>query len=340
MTVKTRHKATIYDIAQLAGNSPSTVSYALNGTWKQRRIKPETVEKIKKIASENGYQVNLQARNLRKATSGLLGMILPEHDTRFFAELSQAFALNVRQREACPAIVLSGRGSEGQIESTRSLISYNVDAIVIAGATDPLPLSRICREAKVPHVFVDHASPDAPSVTTDSTKGAQELTRAMFARADKLRLDPKSQTYFLGGDAYLPSTRERALGFTKAASAAHVPILDDRIITCGYSSDSAERALTELYDARGALPSLLFVNSIICFEGVVRFLAQLPEREIERCVLGCFDYDPFVPLMRFPVLMMRQRADLLISEAFAKLDSGSSEVSLSYVAPDLIFDRA
>lgn len=334
--MKERQKATIYDIAQLAGNSASTVSYALNGTWKKRRIKPETVEKIKKIAKENGYRVNLQARNLRNATSGLLGMILPEHDTRFFAELSQAFAQEVRNRESCPAIVLSGRASKAQEESIRSLISYNVDAIVIAAATDPNPLAKICAEAGVPHVFVDHASDQAPSVVTDNAFGAKKLTESILERTRIAGTSGFQDVYFLGGDIGLPSTQDRISGFCEAHDGRLDRPAEDRIIACGYAAEPTTQALKKLHEQLGRLPAALFVNSIICFEGVVRHLATLEEQEISKCVLGCFDYDPFVPLMRFPVLMVRQRADLMIEVAFSKLDDGVGSPSLSMVPPDLL----
>ena len=85
--MKSRQKITIYDIAKKAGASPSAVSAALNGDWKQRRLKQETVERIKQVACDEGYSANLQARGLRKAESGLAGMVLPDHENRFFAEL-------------------------------------------------------------------------------------------------------------------------------------------------------------------------------------------------------------------------------------------------------------
>ena len=54
-------KTTIYDLAQLTGASPSTVSAALNGSWRERRIKESTVRQIQRIAAREGYRTNLQA---------------------------------------------------------------------------------------------------------------------------------------------------------------------------------------------------------------------------------------------------------------------------------------
>ena len=133
--MKSRQKITIYDIAKKAGASPSAVSAALNGDWKQRRLKQETVERIKQVACDEGYSANLQARGLRKAESGLAGMVLPDHENRFFAELSQQFAREAHDRGLCPAIVHAGRDADAQLRSVESLIAYSVDLVMIAGAT-------------------------------------------------------------------------------------------------------------------------------------------------------------------------------------------------------------
>ena len=75
MNSNLKRKATIYDLAQAAGISPSTISAILNGTWKQRRISEETAQRVQQLADARQYSVNRQARGLRKNRSGLIGMI-------------------------------------------------------------------------------------------------------------------------------------------------------------------------------------------------------------------------------------------------------------------------
>ena len=102
-------KATIYDIARLSGASPSTVSAALSGAWKARRISEAKVKAIRKIAEEQGYTANLQARGLRQARSGLVGLVIPVHDNRFFSSMSQSFEAQARQRGLVPVIASAMR---------------------------------------------------------------------------------------------------------------------------------------------------------------------------------------------------------------------------------------
>ena len=118
--MKPTQKQTIYDIAKRIGTSSSTVSASLNGTWKARRIKESTAERMIALAREMGYSVNLQARGLRTARSGLVGLLLPEHNNRFFSDLSQSFTLEARQRGQCPIIIATQRDPDAEVETVRT----------------------------------------------------------------------------------------------------------------------------------------------------------------------------------------------------------------------------
>ncbi|MCU0912279.1 MAG: LacI family DNA-binding transcriptional regulator [Rhodobacteraceae bacterium] len=336
--MKTGQKSTIHDIARKAGVSPSAVSAALNGSWEKRRLSRTTVERILEVARSENYSVNLQARGLRQARSGLAGMVLPDHENRYFAELSQCFAAEAHARGLCPAIVHAGRDAAEQLRSVESLIAYAVDLVMIAGASDPPALAQACRDAHVAHVFVDHPCAEAPSVVSDNLSGAAELTRRLLSdMAPPEAGDPAGWLYFLGGAAHLPASSERIRGFRAEAGAAGALFdAEAQIRACGYESHRAEAELAALCDRLGRLPAGLFVNSIGCFEGVVRFLGGLSEDAIAACTFGCFDYDPFGTLLRFPLRMVRQRADLIVAEAYRQLDAGASGPRLVRIAPDLL----
>jgi LacI family fructose operon transcriptional repressor len=337
MPLKPGRKTTIYSIAQKAQASPSAVSSALNGTWKKRRLKKETVERILHVAREEGYRTNLQARGLRMARSGLAGLILPSHENRFFAELSQKFAEESQARGYCPAIVHAGRDAQAQAQALRDLLSFSVDRVVIAGAANPAPLARLCREAALPHVFVDHACAEAPSVVTDNRAAAAELTDALLKDVAVARPDDRgSWVYLLGGDDNSPASVERVEGFRERMQAAKVFFAEEQIITCGYDPDRTMTTLRALHRSLGRLPAGLFVDSIDCFEGVVRYLAQIPEAEACGTRFGCFDHDPFATLLRVPLRMVRQRSDVMIAEAFRQLDSGGQGRALIRVACELV----
>ncbi|MCD1618017.1 LacI family DNA-binding transcriptional regulator [Salipiger marinus] len=330
-------KETIYDIAQKAGASASTVSAALNGTWKKRRIAKVTAERIIAIAQEQGYSANLQARALRTSRSGLVALLIPEYN-RFFSNIAQTFSAEVRARNQCPVIISTARDPEEERRTVSDLTAWNIDAIFFVGSVAPEDLSRHCTAAQVPHVFVDQPCAIAPSVVTDSRTGAHILTReiiaSMRARGVPIGASPRDTIYFVGGDRLLPSTRNRVEGFSEALY-AHLGRLDpDQIIAQTYDLDAATASISALYTRLGGLPRGLFINSDSVFEGALRFLATLPEAELTSCSFGVFDYEPYGQLLRFPVHMMRQRHKMLVHRAFALLDEASPPV-IEMVQPEL-----
>ena len=332
-----KRKTTIYDVAAASGVSASTVGSVLNGTWPKRRISKDLADRVLGVAADLGYRQNRQASALRTQRSGLIGMILPLHDNRYFSSLSQAFEAEARQRGLCPMVVSTLRDPDEEKRTVATLISHNVDRLFIAGATDPDPLSRMCAGAGIPHINVDLPGVLAASVVTDNFYGATELTRYLIERSSGAA--QVSDLHFIGGNKADFNTVERIRGFreTLVSATGNAPN-PDQINPCGYGPDAAEQATRALLDRLGALPKALFVNSTIAFEGVFRVLKELPDTAFRQFSVGCFDWDPFLSHLHFPVAMVRQDAKAMIRTAFAVLDDSKPSVaSMTLIRPELMF---
>lgn len=338
MTTHSR-KATIFDIAKLAGASPSTVSAALSGAWKSRRISETTVELIRRIADEQGYSTNMQARGLRQARSGLVGMIIPVHDNRYFSSMSQSFESFARDRGLVPVIASSMRDPDEERRIVQTLISYAVDYIFVAGATDPAAITDLCNAANLRHVFVDLPGPGAPSVISDNYHGAKVLTQTLLD-AQAHSADPaRDRLFFIGGVATDYATSRRIEGFRDVLTAAGLPPDPDQIIACGYPPRRAMQEVAALCDRLGGLPAGLFVNSLTAFEGVLGHFVHLPPGSFDTSVIGCYDYDPFAAYLQFPVHMVRQDSHRLIAEAYCLIDTPHPGITVKEVEPELIPPR-
>jgi LacI family transcriptional regulator, fructose operon transcriptional repressor len=331
-------KVTIYDIAKEAGISASTVAAVMNGSWRKRRIGEETAKAIQAIAASRGYTINLQARGLRHSRSGLIGMIVPMLDNRFFSSLAQAFEEKARALGLYPVVVSTLRDPQNEHATVSALISHNVEALLLTGATDPDGLSEICARAGVRHINVDLPGTKAPSVISDNYNGAKEVTEVIVRMASSRKERPSF--YFVGG---VPdhNTLRRIDGFREGLRGAGLPVLDSHIQPSGYDADLAESTVREIHARLGSLPDGLFVNSTIAFEGVVRFLKTLPIDEVRKCAIGCFDYDPFIELLHFPVVMARQNVKRLIDESSRLLEVDNDPAGQVMLIPtDLVVPNA
>jgi len=74
------------DVAAAAGVSPKTVSNVLND---YEYVKPETKARVEAAMAQLGYRMNYAARNLRRGSTGLIGLAIPELSQPYFAELAE-----------------------------------------------------------------------------------------------------------------------------------------------------------------------------------------------------------------------------------------------------------
>lgn len=332
-----RREPTIYDLARLAETSASTVSAILNGTWKSRRIGEETAARVLALAKDLKYTLNRQASGLRRKRSGLIGMLIPMHDNRFFSAMSQTFERLARERHLYPIVVSTLRDPELEAETAHTLISYQVEYLLVTGASDPDAVSRICAHHGIAHLNVDLPGTLAPSVVSDNRWGARELTAKLIERSKAPLAGRRDRFCFVGGIPGEHNTVQRIEGFSEAVADAFGSLDRADIDACGYEADQAEASVRSLCQRMGGLPRGLFVNSTIALEGVVRFLKTVPLDEVRQCAIGSYDWDPFATCLSFPLLMVRQDIPGLLGKAFEIIDSGRFDpAEVIRIRPELV----
>ncbi|MBW3069981.1 LacI family transcriptional regulator [Actinomyces sp. 432] len=78
---------TMHDVARLAGVSVKTVSNVVND---YPHVRESTRTKVLDAIDKLGYKVNQSARNLRRGSTGLVCLAVPELKLAYFAELADA----------------------------------------------------------------------------------------------------------------------------------------------------------------------------------------------------------------------------------------------------------
>jgi LacI family transcriptional regulator, fructose operon transcriptional repressor len=336
--IAARGRATIYDIAKQAGLSAATVSAVLNGNREKRRISSETAKRIEQIAATLKYSVNRQASGLRKSRSGLIGMLIPNHDTYFFSSTSQAFERMARERNLCPIVVSTLRDPKLEVETTKTLISYQIEYLIVTGATDRDGVSKVCQQHGVGHLNLDLPGTKAPSIISDHFWGAQALTEELLRLCKPQKMPDRDKLYFIGGIATDFATQRRIAGFTAAIQKSTAGAISaDQIDTHGYEAENAAFAITKLYESLGGLPKGLFINSTMPLEGIAQFLRTLDPAELAGCTFGCFDWEPLATFLGFPLLMVRQDVDGLLRKAFELIDTNQLKTNHVFeIKPSLV----
>ncbi|AIY05687.1 hypothetical protein Plano_1722 [Planococcus sp. PAMC 21323] len=114
---------TIKDIARVAGVSYSTVSKALNDS---PLVKPNTKQKILKIAKEMGYEPNYAAQRLVKKESKVIGLIWPTLER--LAPTSLVANINEEITKSSYSMILSVNSVQSSMEMFKR---FQVDGVIL-----------------------------------------------------------------------------------------------------------------------------------------------------------------------------------------------------------------
>jgi DNA-binding LacI/PurR family transcriptional regulator len=163
-------EVSIDDVAQAAGVHKSTVSRAFS---RPDAVRTATREHVLRVAAGLGYSMNPLAQALRRGSSNLIPLIVPDITNPFFAELARTTAAAAEARGYQLMLCITG-GDAGQTASyvTSMHSMYSPFGVVAPSArVDLESLRRYAFQNRV--VVIDRVEddPSVPTVTVDSAHG-------------------------------------------------------------------------------------------------------------------------------------------------------------------------
>jgi LacI family transcriptional regulator len=161
---------TIYDVARVAGVSPSTVSRALS---RPGRISATTERKVRDTAAQLGFRVNPSARALPTGRTMTLALLL--------ADITNPVVFGIvrgAERAAAAAgytlVIAESQESAAAEQATALRVGPSVDGIVFATSRlDSPSLQQLARSK--PSVLINRAVEGVPSVVPDVETGVLAL---------------------------------------------------------------------------------------------------------------------------------------------------------------------
>ncbi|MDR3069259.1 MAG: LacI family transcriptional regulator [Cellulomonas sp.] len=168
------------DVARLAGTSVAVVSYVVNGG--PRNVSPERRRRVLDAIEELGYVPNRMAQSLAGSGTHTVGMVVPNLDNSFFAELVLAVEEAALRSDRLVFIGNSAEDHQREIAYVRSFVQHRVDGIVFIGVSKQLSLQP-AMDAGIPVVVVDRPNPHAQirSVSIDHVEAAQTATAHLLS---------------------------------------------------------------------------------------------------------------------------------------------------------------
>jgi len=249
-------RATLRDVARIAGVHPGTVSRALNPDT-EALVRDETVERVRRVASELGYRPNPLARGLKTNRSYTIGVIVPDIQNPLFPPIIRGIDDRLGEAGYTPLIANTDNDVERERVDFEAMRARQVDGIVTATARVDHELLDEIAGRGTPLVLVNRRVQDGslPSVTADDHAGARLAVEHLVELGH-------TRIAHLAGPDNVSTGRQRLEGF---ASAMRDAGLDPGLVRVAraFTEPEGARLCEELLESGDPVTGIVAANDLM-----------------------------------------------------------------------------
>lgn len=237
-------RATMKDVAALAGVSPKTVSNVVTGTVV---VREETRARVEAAMAELDFVPNLSARGLRKGRSGIIALALPDLATAYSAELVHRIVEAAHERGLAVLIEETASEPEREKELLSRARAQLIDGLILnpvrledsvvryADRLPPLVVIGEVEQNRADHVRIDSRLAAADATRHLLSRGARRIAvigadddPSIATATSRLRLDGVHDALRDAGLAPDPALQVNLLPWSMASGAEAAGILLSR----------------------------------------------------------------------------------------------------------------
>ena len=247
------------DIATEFNVSISTVSRALKDSYE---ISPELRNRIQAFAKERNYRPSPFAMSLLKNSSGIIGIIVPDLVTYFYASIISGISDMAKQKGYSVIIASSYEQYEEEKQCLENLINIRVEGVMACISQETTDYSHFeaLEELNIPLAFFDRVClPDKfSSVVADNQESARIATEHLLQNGSK-------RVGFIGGADYLGIVKKRKEGYLEALQKYNIPIEEALIICEKMTPEEGCEATKRLLNLPNPPDAILAMNDTLAF---------------------------------------------------------------------------
>jgi LacI family transcriptional regulator len=325
-----RVRATIRDVAALAGVGTKTVSRVIND---EANVSPQTRARVQRAVLALNFKPNQGAGALRRGDRKTLtlGLLVDAVDNPFSALINRAVETVAYGRDTAVLAASSDNDPDRERIMVDAFTRRRVDGLILNTVTEDQGYLQSEREQGTPLVFVDRPPNGllADAVITNNYEAAVEATRHLISHGHR-------HIAHLGDEPATSSARGRRCGFSDAMAEAGLAETAREVTAVRFRQEAyaAVHGLLQLDHP----PTALFTSHYLLTLGAIRALHDL--RLQGTVALIGFDDIVLADLVRPGITVMAQdptRLGTLAAERlFARLDGDVSTVQSVVVPAELI----
>lgn len=302
------------------GVSISTVSRALN---KHPDISPELTERIQRLALARNYSPNPLAMGLLRQHTRMIGVIVPDIVTHFFASVISGIEQVAKENGYYIVIASSSESYEKEVESVENLMKTRAEGLIVC-------LSQQTREFghfenlirnEIPLVFFDRVCEtlNVPSVTVDGIDAVKSIIRHFHQNGCR-------RIAYISGPGHLNISRNRKEGYLQGLAECGIQFNPSLLAECNLSTADATEATRHLLLNHPPPDAIFGINDTIAFAAMKEIKRQGFKIPDDIALVGFTDefhatvVDPALTSVTHPTFQMGQQAARLF---FRRIEKGT-----------------
>ncbi|WP_049567662.1 LacI family DNA-binding transcriptional regulator [Streptomyces sp. SBT349] len=294
-------RPTLEQVAARAGVGRGTVSRVINGS---PRVSDRTRAAVQQAIADLGYVPHRAARALAANRSDAIAMVVPEAETRLFAEPYFSGILRGVSAELADTdiqlLLTLIRTPKERARFAQYAASHRVDGVLLVSVHGDDPLPDQLAEMGIPLVMNGRRSGDelVPHVDCDNIGGAQLAVEHLLGRG-------RSSVATITGPADMYVAQCRLDGYLEALRAAGRERDHELVGRGDFTEESGHSAMRELLIRRPALDAVFCASDLMAI-GARRALREMGRSVPDDVALVGFDDSALARHMDPPLTSVRQ----------------------------------
>lgn len=243
--------ATMKDIARQTGLGLATISSYFNGG----NVREKNRIKIEAAIEELHYEVNEVARGLKTNATRTIGVVIPELNNTFCAEIITGMEDVLRSHGYATIVCDCRTDRKLEQEAVEFLIRRRVDGIINMPVDEEGKHLRKFQKTGKPIVLIDRRIQgiSCDSVLVDNRKAAEDAVQCFIKNGHR-------NIGIIGGPEGIFTAQERLSGYSKALKEAGILIRGSLIFHGDYTIQGGVRGLEELVRSNPDMTAVFVTN--------------------------------------------------------------------------------
>ena len=254
-----KHRTSLKDLAQELGVSIATVSRALHSS---PEIGLEMQKRVKELAKRLNYRPNPFAQSLRKEAPKVIGVVVPNLVTHYYAAVLDGIEDEARRAGYSVISANTHEDFKDEQQAIDNFISLHVVGIIacLAQSTTDYTHFETLNDMGIPLVFFGRTcmTDRFSSVTANGDEAAQQATQHLIDTGSR-------RIAFIGGPNHLDMVRRRKHGYLEALRDSRIPIDRELVVCDSIDYDVALQNTIKLLQRPDRPDAIIAFNDILLF---------------------------------------------------------------------------